>query len=64
MIINLPTAEALNTTAVKLYFRAWHGIVGMLHDFDQSYEGAVSNWVTPMDDAWAIERTEYLEGAQ
>lgn len=64
MIINLPTSDALNTTAVKLYFRAWHGIVGMLHDFDQSYEGPVSNWVAPVDDLFAEERSDYLEGAQ
>jgi hypothetical protein len=64
MIINLPTADALDTTAVKLYFRAWHGIVGMLHGFDQSFEGPVSNWVKPEDDAYAEERADYLNGAQ
>lgn len=64
MIINLPTSEALNTTALKLYFRAWHGIVVMLHDFDKSYEGPVSNWITPEDDTFAEERSDYLQGAQ
>lgn len=64
MIINLPTFEALNSTAVKLYFRAWHGIAVMLHDFDQTYEGPVSNWITPEDDNFAEERSDYLEGAQ
>ena len=64
MIINLPTPDALNTTAVKLYFRAWHAIVGMLHDFDQSFEGPVTNWTEPVDDLFAEERAEYLDGAQ
>lgn len=64
MIINLPTAGALNTTALKLYFRAWHGIVLILHEFDQHYPGTIGHWVEPDDDSWAEERAEYLEGAQ
>jgi hypothetical protein len=64
MIINLPTAVALNTTALKLHFRAWHAIVSILHDFDQTYEGAASNWLTSDGDSWTDERTEYLDAAQ
>lgn len=64
MILNLPTSNALNTTALKLYFRAWHGIVGILHDFDQGYEGPIDNWGKPEDDPFVEERADYLAGAQ
>lgn len=64
MIVNLPTAEALNTTAVKLYFRAWHGIVLMLSIFDDHYPGSIGDWVEPDEDSWADERADYLEDAQ
>jgi hypothetical protein len=64
MIVNLPTAEALNTTALKLYFRAWHGIVMMMHDFDQQYPADVGDWLDATSDDWSEERAEYLEGAQ
>ncbi len=64
MIVNLPTADALNSTAVKLYFRAWHGIILMLSAFDDHYPGSISDWVEPEEDSWADERADYLEAAQ
>jgi hypothetical protein len=64
MIVNLPTAEALNTTALKLYYRAWHGIVIILHEFDQNYETTADEWLSPDDGQYADERAEYLEGSQ
>jgi hypothetical protein len=64
MIVNLPTSEAMNTTALKLYFRAWHGIVGVLHDFDQVYHGEVKDWIEPSDGNYADERADYIENAQ
>jgi len=64
MIINLPTSDALNTTAVKLYFRAWHGIMEMLHDFDLMFAGSASAWSGSEDDDCLQERNEYIEAAQ
>lgn len=64
MIVHLPTFEALDTTALKLYFRAWHGIVGILYDFDQGREGHIANWVKPKDDPFAEERADYLATSQ
>lgn len=63
MIVNLPAAEALDASAVKLYFRAWHGVVSILHDFDQSYEGDVTDWIESPDDR-NEERADYLQGSQ
>lgn len=37
MIDHLPTAEGLNTTALKLYFRAWSELVGIMSAFDEYY---------------------------
>jgi hypothetical protein len=64
MIINLPTPDALNATALKLYFRAWHGIVDILLDFDNVYGSFFSAWFDSTDDMYADERAEYLEIAQ
>lgn len=64
MIVNLPTSDALNATALKLYFRAWHGIVHTLFDFDEMHQSSVGDWFDAMDDACADERAEYLEIAQ
>lgn len=64
MIINLPAAAALNATALKLYFRAWQGIVAILHDFDGSFAGEAQDWVKAGKDSWAVERAEYLEWSQ
>lgn len=64
MIVNLPTAGALNTTALKLYFRAWHGIVTILHDFDRTYETNADEWLVPDTGLFAEERVDYLEGSQ
>lgn len=64
MIINLPTSEALNTTALKLYFRAWHGIVLILQAFDLNYDGHADDWLPGVDCIFAKERAEYLEGSQ
>jgi hypothetical protein len=64
MIVNLPTAEALNATALKLYFRAWHGIVSILHEFDRVNETEAEQWLDPGEGLFAEEREEYLEVAQ
>ena len=64
MIVNLPTADALNATALKLYFRAWHGIVHILLDFDEMYPNSIDDWIDPLDDTYKNERAEYLEVAQ
>jgi len=64
MIVNLPTSDALSTTALKLYFRAWQGIVDALLEFDESYQVPVNLWLGPDDDNYADERAEYLQTAQ
>lgn len=64
MIVNLPTAEALNTTSLKLYFRAWQGIVTMMHSFDQQYPEEIYAWFQAKSDNWSEERADYLEGDQ
>lgn len=64
MIVNLPTSDAINATALKLYFRAWHGIVDTLFEFDETYQSSVVDWFDPTDDSYTEERAEYLEVAQ
>lgn len=64
MIVNLPTSEALNATALKLYFRAWHGIVSILHEFDQIHVTDAEEWLDPGEGLYFEEREEYLEVAQ
>ncbi len=64
MIVNLPSSDALNAAALKLYFRAWHGIVHCLLDFDEMYQTSVTDWFDATSDGYADERVEYLEIAQ
>ena len=64
MIVNLPTWDALNANALKLYFRAWQGIVHTLIDFDEIHQSSVSDWFDHTDYRYADEREEYLEMAQ
>jgi hypothetical protein len=64
MIINMPTSDALNATALKLYFRAWHGIVHILLDFDEMHQSPVTDWFDDTDDGHADARADYLEIAQ
>lgn len=64
MIVNLPTGDALDATAKKLYFRAWHGIIVLLVDFDNHFPGPIESCFASESDSWADEREEYLEGTQ
>lgn len=64
MIVNLPTSDALNATALKLYFRAWQGVVDTLLDFDKMYNSSVSDWFDSTNGRYTEERTDYLELAQ
>jgi hypothetical protein len=64
MIINMPTSDALNATALKLYFRAWHGIVHILLNFDEMRQSPVTDWFDDTDDGHADARADYLEIAQ
>ncbi|WP_447755740.1 hypothetical protein [Sphingopyxis fribergensis] len=63
MIINLPTYDALNATALKLYFRAWDSIISILLTFDESYQSEAP-FDPAANDEWKEERAEYLEYAQ
>jgi hypothetical protein len=63
MIVNLPSCEGLNTTALTLYFRAWHSIVLMLHEFDQHYPSS-EPFNLRVEDEWREDRNAYLEECQ
>lgn len=64
MIINLPAPRALDATALKLFFRAWQGIVLALRDFDEMHDGSIGDWFDSTEDLYAEERAQYIEEAQ
>lgn len=62
MITNVPGADELRGVALRLYFSAWSGLMGLTIKFEESF---------PQDEAepdgtdyWAEERKEYLKQAQ
>lgn len=65
MIVNLPTPTALETSALKLYFRAWEEVKHVVVDFDSTNGGEVSDWrQNPDDDQYVSERADYIEESQ
>jgi len=55
MIVNLPTPQSLNETALRLYFSAWSSLITIRTDFDAVFEHGID---------WSQEWSEYLEGYQ
>lgn len=55
MIVNVPTSEALNHSALRLYFSAWATLIDIRYDFDESFSG---------DHDWTREREEYIAACQ
>lgn len=55
-IINKPSAEKLNDFALVLYFQAWCRLVEVFIDFDMTFEGGKTDWVTEWE--------EYVELSQ
>jgi len=57
MIINVPTYEALNEIALRLYFSAWFNVIWIKPDFKRMYES------DPAED-WKQEWEEYVKACQ
>lgn len=55
MIVNLPTPQSLNETALRLYFSAWSSLITIRTDFDAVFEPGID---------WLQEWSEYLNGYQ
>lgn len=62
MIINLPDANALTETALRLYFDAWDRLRGVLGDWDTRIPDAPLSRVIP--DLWKEEAEAYLDDCQ
>lgn len=56
MIVNVPTAEILDTAALRAFFSTWSLILRIATEFDEVYP--------PEDGDWTDEKTAYLEGCQ
>jgi hypothetical protein len=44
VIINIPTAEGLNDTALRLHFSAWTSIIRMIEEVDFIFKGEEEHW--------------------
>lgn len=62
MIFNLPDADALTETALRLYFDAWDRLRLMLNDWDSRIPDAP--FAKPIPDMWKEEADAYLEDCQ
>ena len=62
MIQNIPTAEGLRDAALRLYFRAWSSVVGLLHDFDAQLGEDVFD--LSQDDIYREDRIDFVEAVQ
>lgn len=59
MIVDPPTATALNQVAIRLYFSAWESLLGLKMDFDSYWEAAADDWYRKTDE-WKEEWPQYL----
>lgn len=62
MIVNLPTPQSLDETALRLYFSAWSSLIGIRADFDAFFDPGTAKNSDRID--WSQEWSEYLEGHQ
>jgi hypothetical protein len=62
MIVNLPTPQSLNETALRLYFSAWSSLIDIRADFDTAFDPGTAKEPGRID--WSQEWSEYLEGYQ
>ncbi len=62
MITNLPDAEALTATALRLYFSAWNRLRGILSDWDARIPDA--SLVGEVPASWQEEAEGYLDDCQ
>lgn len=62
MIVNLPDADALTETALRLYFDAWDRLRAVLNDWDSRIPDAP--FAKPIPEMWTEEAEAYLEDCQ
>lgn len=55
-IVNIPSFDGLNRSALRLYFAAWGALIDILYEFDKKFE--------PVSDELAGEWKEYIEACQ
>ena len=60
MITNIPTTEALNDVALRLYFSAWRSLLSIRPDFEMVYPSDGD----PTSTGWADEWNAYLDACQ
>ena len=58
MIVNIPTAEELDDTALRLHFAAWDWVVRIKTEFDKTFDPAEGR------DYWREEWADYLAASQ
>ncbi|WP_404420738.1 hypothetical protein [Thalassospira australica] len=63
MIENLPSAEELEETALRIHFDAWHRTIGLIFDFSEAYQLEKGEEPESSDD-YQEEWLEYLLGSQ
>ncbi|MER9694875.1 hypothetical protein NKJ16_23450 [Mesorhizobium sp. M0179] len=61
MIVNVPTADALDDVALRLYFTAWSNLIKIIDEFEQVYD---VKFDLDRDDSWEEERLGYLKACQ
>ena len=62
MIVNIPTPQALDEVALRLYFSAWSSLIHIRPDFDEAF--TPGDEPAPMKGMWKQEWSEYIEGYQ
>jgi hypothetical protein len=62
MIINIPTPQALDDVALRLYFSAWWSIIRIRSDFNETFPPGDDSG--PEKGDWKEEWTDYLAGYQ
>jgi len=62
MIVNLPNADALTETSLRLYFDAWDRLRAILNDWDRRIPDAP--FAKPIPEIWREEADSYLEDCQ
>lgn len=62
MIVNMPTPQALDDVALRLYFSAWSSLIRIRSDFDETFEPGHDPH--PTKGQWQEEWTEYIQGYQ
>ncbi|WP_169196964.1 hypothetical protein [Devosia sp. MC1541] len=64
MIVNAPTADALDRVALRLHFRSWTELMGIIEDFALNFEFFDPTGLSENKDLWAEEWAEYLQDCQ